>query len=486
MFTRGALWACLLLALAGGLLRSAGLVLLGAGVGLLALLAWAGERYCLKGVSYSRHVPVRSVFFGEAVELKCRVTNDKPLPLPWVEVLEEVPEALLKPGETAARPCYKARRAYLEMFLSLRWFERVTRRFELAGRQRGDFRLGPARLLAGDVFGLYERAHDVPGEQRLVVYPRLVPLVWPSLPGGRPQGERGSRRWILEDPSRSAGVRDYRSGDPFRLIHWKATARAGRLQVKACEPTSSLQLMLLVNVNTTPRPWEGYHPDALELVLMLAAALARDGIDRGFQVGLAANSCLPGAGRALRLPPARDPRQLREILTALAQAMPPAVCRPEDVVLSEAHRLRWGATALLVTAYLNLPLASALTALRARGHPVAVVLVGGTPGVREASFPGNGAALETGGHARPGASEEETAPAGLGEAAASAIQAKAADPADEEATSLAAGDAALARALRGIQLLRLRREGSWRDIARLALEEVAGPGPGGSAPFGRG
>ena len=48
----------------------------------------------------------------------------------------------------------------------------------------------------------------------------------------RPSGEQVTNRRIVEDPLRLAGVRDYRPGDSVRHIHWKSTARQGRLQTK--------------------------------------------------------------------------------------------------------------------------------------------------------------------------------------------------------------------------------------------------------------
>lgn len=94
---------------AGLLLNKIGLIILGI---LCILAAWAGQtvivillglalaaaglsrlwsHLSLKGVHCERLLTENRVFPGEYIELKLRVSNRKPLPLPWIEVQDEVP-----------------------------------------------------------------------------------------------------------------------------------------------------------------------------------------------------------------------------------------------------------------------------------------------------------------------------------------------------------------------------------------------------------
>lgn len=433
MFGRAAMLTCGLILAAAVLLRSAPLFLLAALVGVAGLAARLGERWCLRGLDYARRPGTRRAFWGEQVPLDATVTNAKLLPVPWLRVLDEAPEALVPAG--AGRGSPNIGRAYLEMFFSLGWYERVRRRHVLSCAARGDHVLGPASLEAGDVFGLYSRREDRPLTTRLIVYPRLVPAVFGGPPAARPQGDVRARRALVEDPGRVAGVRDWAPGDPMRLVHWKATARAGRLLVRRSEPVAALQLALFLNVETQGRPWGGYSPSLLELVVMTAAALARDASRRGCEVGLYVNATIPGSGRPVRVPAGSGPRQLREILTGLARANPPGSRPVSELILAEARRLRWGATALLVTCCPTPAAVAALAELKRRGYPAGMVVVapGGAP-------------------VAPGAAPSAAAD-------------------DEDA---AARDEAVARArARGLGVWWVREEGDWREITRIRVEPGA-------------
>jgi uncharacterized protein (DUF58 family) len=64
------------------------------------------------------------------------------------------------------------------------------------------------------------------------VFPRVVALQRLGLPTRSPLAALPAREPLFEDPTRVAGVRDYRRGDSPRRIHWTATASAGRLLVR--------------------------------------------------------------------------------------------------------------------------------------------------------------------------------------------------------------------------------------------------------------
>ena len=57
------------------------------------------DHYSLHRVEYHRHLSSHRVFFGEEVKMEVEVSNRKPLPLPWLQVNDEIPkEVLLSKG----------------------------------------------------------------------------------------------------------------------------------------------------------------------------------------------------------------------------------------------------------------------------------------------------------------------------------------------------------------------------------------------------
>lgn len=75
-------------------------------------------------------------------------------------------------------------------------------------------------------------------KSRLIVYPN--PETAHNFTREAPQniGSQQVFRSLFQDFSSPAGTRDYVSSDPFRHIHWKASARVGRLQTKTYEHVS--------------------------------------------------------------------------------------------------------------------------------------------------------------------------------------------------------------------------------------------------------
>lgn len=377
MFGEGWLALIGLLVLTSVLLRDALLFLISLTLVLATLTARWWYRHCLHHVEYRRSLSQRRAFFGEEVELAVEIVNRKLLPLAWLETEDEIPRELT-PMHGTTMPSHKPGRALLMNFLSLRWYERVRRRYRIRCDTRGDHEFGPVRLRSGDVFGFDAQEIDLELRDHLLVYPKVVPIARLGLPPRDPFGDRRTRDWLFEDPLNTVGVREYASGDSPRRIHWKATARTQELQVKLYEPTTTYRLMVFLNLNTVGESWSlRYDPDLVELAITTAASVASWAAEQGYQVGLSANGYMfrsgPGPARAA---PSRDPEQLTHVLEVLARALPFASFPLEELLRRESRELPYGATLIVVTAVLSDPIAAELTALRRAGHRVALLLIG--------------------------------------------------------------------------------------------------------------
>lgn len=347
---------------------------------LIAAVSYGWQRYCLAGVAYRRTFGQSRAFFGEDVPLTIEVTNDKPLPLPWLEIEDTVPGGQLTLQPAHAGPSHVPGRRLLTMLLSVRWYERVRRHYSIACRARGVHTFGPATVRTGDVFGLTTRELPLEREDYLLIYPKVVALEQLRLPASNPFGDVPVRQqWLFEDPMRTVGVREYRPGDSLRRLHWKATARVPgqSLQVKLYEQTTTHRLHVLLNVNTSEHhwAWQGYDPQALEAAITTAASVASWAIDNGFLTGLAANANLFHSSLPVRIPPSRDPRQLMHILEALARLVPMGSMPVESLVEIEGHELAYGSTVVLVSAVASQLLIDSLRQLQRKGHRPVLLLI---------------------------------------------------------------------------------------------------------------
>jgi uncharacterized protein (DUF58 family) len=349
-------------------------------IAFLLLLVWGTtrlwERYALTRIEYRRHLSSKRAFFGEELLLELEVANRKPLPLPWVEIDDEIPEEItfLK-GKTTQS--HKVARVHLTSLLSLGWYHRVRRLYPIRCDQRGYFTFGPTRICSGDLFGFSRQEIEVSDLDQLIVYPRIVPVERRGIPSKQPFGDIRTRRHIFQDPVLTMGVRDYHFGDSLKRIHWKTTARLGKLQTKVFEPTTSVDMGIFLDVRTVQPPGWGLVAQTLELAVMAAASIASHAMSNGYRVGLYANQRRQPIGELVRIPPSQHADQMVYILEALAQihsfeSMPIA-----RFVSLESRNLPWGSTLVLITAAPTETLMATLVRMQRAGRRVALVIVGG-------------------------------------------------------------------------------------------------------------
>ena len=337
----------------------------------IALCSWLWNRLAFFGLDYRREFSVRRAFVGETVDLKLSVANQKLIPLAWLRIADTFPADLPMSASVTRR--HDTNQGEFSSFWHLKWRERAERSVTIQAAQRGYYRFGPARLETGDLFGLFHSVHRLDGEQVLIVYPQVTPLVSLGLPLKEPFGDLRTPRFVFEDPTRTVGVRDYHPEDDFRQLHWKATARRQQLQTRVLEPASSHNLLVVLNVATMPQHWQGILPDRLERVISVAASICYHGLEQRWPTGLLANGALPRSDQSLRLLPGRASSQILIILEALAALTPFVTASVEDLIAAEAPRLPWGSTVVVVSAVVTDALAATLLDLQRVGRRVALL-----------------------------------------------------------------------------------------------------------------
>jgi uncharacterized protein (DUF58 family) len=354
----------------GGLLLVAVLLLMLYGVSQI----WA--RYALRRVEYTRRLSTNRAFCGEEITFETSLANRKVLPLPWVQIDEEMDEQLVLPAAVVTAPSHRPGRVVLRNIMPVGWYHRVKRVYTIRCTKRGYFSFGPTRIQSGDYFRFRVREMDVGGPTNLIVYPRMVPLSQLGIPSRDPFGDIRVRRHLFQDPVRVASIREYAPGDPLKRIHWKATARIGRLQTKIFEHTTSTDLAIFFDVRTVKHPFWGEFVQLLETGAIAAASIANHAIDKGYRVGLYVNHPYPDSASLIRIKPSSHPEQLQHILEALAMVAPTESVAIDRLVRQEGGTLPWVSTLVAVTAVPTPGLVSALETFARAGRPVALIMVG--------------------------------------------------------------------------------------------------------------
>jgi len=165
----------------------------------------------------------------------------------------------------------------------------------------------------------YGRLSSPEGE--LLVFPARGRLSKPATSSLKPHGTRISvpmRTGLPGDEFRS--VREYHPGDNPRRIHWKASARLGKLCVRETERERSAPVVILLDARiplSTPKSERPATREALELAISFVAETCRVALRQGNAVHLVMSCPKPTVAE---IRPGQD--DIRGVLEALARLEP--------------------------------------------------------------------------------------------------------------------------------------------------------------------
>jgi len=355
-------------------------------------------RRWVDGLAVSRDCDRSEAAIGESVNVTVTVRNTARTTVAWA-LLED----LLPRDALASSPARLVCRGPRIAIAKLRSGEEQTFHYEVECLMRGYYPLGPMLLESGDLFGLHRRFR-VAGEPHFVlVPPKVVPLEGYDLATPRLVGEIRLVHRLFEDPTRISGIRDYQNGDSLNRIHWRATARLGRLQSKTYEPSVVAGATLLLDFHQASLSGEGASVRT-ELAATAAASLAnavhqmgqpvglftngRDVVDRLREEGwerqfrtrrqARVNSTLQSRSERLRpvlVETRRSPDQLSRILETLARLEPTDGLTFAEMLAEVTSRLPRNATVVAIVQAVTEDTAVLLGSFRRRGFSVTAVQI---------------------------------------------------------------------------------------------------------------
>jgi uncharacterized protein (DUF58 family) len=158
--------------------------------------------------------------------------------------------------------------------------------------RRGETAIALVRVSSLFPFGFLRKSYPGRMQRRVWVWPATVPYERHGVlaPARRASGETVARVGQSDD---LLALRRYAQGDSQRLIHWKASARAGEWLVRQFATEAEQGLSLLIDADRTRWP----RPEQCELMISLAATLAEDLFREG---RLAWVEIVPDAPRRVR------------------------------------------------------------------------------------------------------------------------------------------------------------------------------------------
>jgi len=246
----------------------------------------------LRALSVERRPPPR-IFAGEPFLMEVVIKNGKPNRASYSIEVEDLQ------GKTPIdKRCY---------FLKIPEAKSQRTSYRHTFVKRGLYTLTGYRLATKFPFALFRKSRDVDSKLEVLVYPARVAVPRPP-PRAATRGDAIADR--LGRRGEFFGLRERRPGDDRRDVHWKSSARTGRLLVREYEDELARRVVIGVD-NALPQavreavtdgaltPAHEAQVSAVERAISIAASLAAAYLEVGWTVELVSRGAHvpPGNGR---------------------------------------------------------------------------------------------------------------------------------------------------------------------------------------------
>lgn len=232
-------------------------------------------------------------------------------------------------------------------------------------RKRGRYAIGPAQMSWSDPLGMFRLKRRIGGTCEVMVYPKPIAIRLSRLSGGAYETDWPSGSGKRAARGDLAGVRDYRRGDELSRVHWKTTARTGRLAVVEYEDSRTASTMIALDLSSGSDFGAG-PVTALDMATGVAAYAAMEHLKAGRQV------CIKFArGDRIETIRLRSLGELQAALAVLAEVQADSSVSAAEL-LQSCTKL---GGALLVVTRSDERLAAAVRAAKAHGIQVWVAMV---------------------------------------------------------------------------------------------------------------
>lgn len=237
----------------------------------------------LKRNQVIRKLPRRAIA-GDTTSVEIELINNKRLQASWLmavqDHIENANEQLDATVMFTRVPPRGSRTSYYRMRLM----------------QRGRYQFGPLDLSTRFPLGMVERGLMVGNHDELLVHPRIGRLTphWKRdhLAASEIITRQQMRRGIFEDEV--SRIREYRTGDNPRAIHWRSSARKNELMVREYQQSRNYDLAVYLDLWEPARPTEADR-ERVELAVSFCATLVLEFMKQS----RSANFRLMAAGAAI-------------------------------------------------------------------------------------------------------------------------------------------------------------------------------------------
>ena len=293
---------------------------------LTAVLEWYTYRDALRHINFKSTSETRQTEPAEPFTVSVTAENTGKLPIGFVRAEVRYPQEMELPVSSKVRHVTSER--LVSHIFSLKRRQRITRTMEVHIDRRGCYRMLGARLYRGDFIGINEQTARYEDLHEIVVFPERVGdhRLQKALTGLI--GDMISRRYLLQDPVLTTGMREYIPGDPMRSINWKQTARRGQLMVREFEYTREEACRVVLCLPDLER----IGSDLLDICCGLVRTICEELTKKGITVVFYTNASPFGLYIERSFKSTVQKRNLTALLDTLGRLTDMVTCRQEQLI----------------------------------------------------------------------------------------------------------------------------------------------------------
>jgi uncharacterized protein (DUF58 family) len=252
-------------------------VLAGMMVGPL-LFNWRFVAQSLRRLSISRRLP-EQIFAGRPFRVEICGDNQRPRLGSWMIAVDDC----VQPESTAQESDKQRTRPNASVVLvHIAAGGMGAAAYQVTLPRRGRYRFGPLWVSTRFPMGLVKATAKLKLFERVVVWPRLGRLrpSWLNLLDSRRLGRNATHARQGPVDGDYFGLREWRPGDSKRWIHWRTSAKLGKLAVRQFEQQQNQDLAMVLDLWLPARPSDE-DQRRVELAISFAATLADELTRRG-------------------------------------------------------------------------------------------------------------------------------------------------------------------------------------------------------------
>ncbi len=342
----------------------------------MGLIYGALKKKLIVNLVYSRHFSEKGSYEGEELLLIETIYNKSFLPFFFIDIEYYIYNQLGYDDYEIDRN--KNMQYARSRFCVILPFMQIRRRHSIKLLKRGYYALDTVTVLYGRN---KELRLSVPAD--VYVYPRLIGIDDLPIPSSSMQGDAFSRQWLIKDPFSVSGIREYRFGDSFNSINFKATARSGKvsmdgIRVNNRDFCSNRNFMIYLNFQTDTEKSMPYHiyERLMERGLSYSCSLLRQAFDFGYCAGFSANCTMLSGEKIIRFPMTQGALNYEEILCQMSQMYMSEGCSFASLLQNDLHGGLCDSEIFLLTTYINDNLDEMIDNFNRFGNNVTVIMLG--------------------------------------------------------------------------------------------------------------